>query len=902
MLKTNQQPVDDLNIDDSNINIDFLNKLVDDLIDTLDHIDQLPKCNRDDDIINNSNKQFCQSDHGDRSDQLPKCNIDDVIINNSNKQFCPSDHGDRSDQLPKCNIDDVIINNSNKQFYRSDHRDIETEHIPQGVIRQRLCRQPVAPQRSSPATYGIMGKNNNSVNDNPNQPIDVPDNPNQPDVADNPNQPDVPDNPNQPDVPDNPNQPDVPDNPNQPDVADNPNQPIDVIDNSDQLIDISIDDDYNLDQPSFCQQKVEDRIDQINQDTFPDFRFIPLPQIPNLPLSAHGEMGVGSADKKIDPSDQDITLDPSDQDITLDPSVIPLPIEIPNDPQGVTSDKNKSNVTSGSPAISKGINSKIISHEINNIISHGINSNVASSGIKNVNYYNQYANSINDIINVDDSSQDQTDNLITSTESQRDIDYFIQNLMNKNKNNYCCACIDPNVWYVFKNHRWKKINSVFLRTHFFDELIDECMKQHGRLFNLINEKEGTEKKQYIRQAIRISKVLIWMGDPKSKNDIMQKCAVIAYDSNFLLKLNQNYHLICFSNGIYDLSTNIFRPGRPDDFISLCTNYEYVGYNKNDACYKEIKKFFKKIQPNKTVRKYLLTILSTCLTGSDLDNTLYIFTGSKTKSKLMDLMRYTLGDLFGKTDVLVSTNKKVLTIFDVTDIKGARICVFDGSQVQYDPPVPAYPNDATHTNKFSASRIATNKINSDFVKIFTLNNIGIKSSFKDLSQQHEAVWNCEHKPKSGESQFLAGLKFKPFLLCDYLPNIKSIDDNIWKNIKIILFPNENNPKKNQYWTNDYLPLKIFECRKVFMTMLIKYYYKHKKNKFTIPDLVIQNTTNYRKSCARKSEIISPPMLQAEPICKPYRRKSSNFRKSREFRRFSRKSSTNFIWNIEQHPNK
>ena len=36
-------------------------------------------------------------------------------------------------------------------------------------------------------------------------------------------------------------------------------------------------------------------------------------------------------------------------------------------------------------------------------------------------------------------------------------------------------------------------------------------------------------------------------------------------------LNENHNLICFNNGVYDLLKGTFRPGRPEDKISL---YKY----------------------------------------------------------------------------------------------------------------------------------------------------------------------------------------------------------------------------------------------------------------------------------------------------------------------------------------
>ena len=60
-----------------------------------------------------------------------------------------------------------------------------------------------------------------------------------------------------------------------------------------------------------------------------------------------------------------------------------------------------------------------------------------------------------------------------------------------------------------------------------------------------------------------------------KNGVIRECADFAYDPNFLKNLDENIYLICFENGVYDLEADHFRDGCPDDYISLCTNYNYL---------------------------------------------------------------------------------------------------------------------------------------------------------------------------------------------------------------------------------------------------------------------------------------------------------------------------------------
>ena len=55
-----------------------------------------------------------------------------------------------------------------------------------------------------------------------------------------------------------------------------------------------------------------------------------------------------------------------------------------------------------------------------------------------------------------------------------------------------------------------------------------------------------------------------------------------FDDKFLERLDENHNLIGFINGVYDLNKDIndnpFRPGRPEDNISMSTNNKYIEYS------------------------------------------------------------------------------------------------------------------------------------------------------------------------------------------------------------------------------------------------------------------------------------------------------------------------------------
>ena len=386
---------------------------------------------------------------------------------------------------------------------------------------------------------------------------------------------------------------------------------------------------------------------------------------------------------------------------------------------------------------------------------------------------------------------------------------------------YKCASIKPStIWYEFKNHRWHRIDSAHtLRARIDLDIIQMYDAKHLELMNLANTEQQTYKKnQYYEECIRIVKIMKSLGNKPYRDNIIAECAYQLYDEHFLQKLDENINLICFENGVYDLDADIFREGYPDDYISLCTNYDYLEYDKHDPCVRDINDFIKKIQPNKEIRDFVMMVLSTCLSGAITNEHFYVFTGSGAngKSKLMELMKYTMGNLFKPMDIMVIVGKRTSSSAatpELADKKGIRICPFDEPK-------------------------ATDEINTSFMKIFTGGDL---ITARALFQ--EPIY---YKPQ-----------FKPFLLCNQLPNIKSDDDGTWRRFMVVPFLakfikkseiSKKRPLKDGEHEADLtISSKLPEWKQMFMCKLLQYYRKYKVEGLKEPKLVKEQTQQYRKNC-------------------------------------------------------
>ncbi len=362
-------------------------------------------------------------------------------------------------------------------------------------------------------------------------------------------------------------------------------------------------------------------------------------------------------------------------------------------------------------------------------------------------------------------------------------------LMTKYESRFVCASVRYNQWYEFKNHKWSNIDSFVLRDLISGDLTED--------FNKIIYAPTSGK----------SNLFSKLNNSTFKGEVIKKWADLTFDSTFLAKLDENINLICFTNGVYDLSTGIFRDGLPEDYISLCTHYDYIEFDRDNQYIKEIKSFFKKIQPDKTMREYLLTLLSGCLDGSTYTKNLYILAGSRSgRSSLISLMRYTMGDLFKYMDVnllMRNTGSKPSTFLHeysgtLVDKKGVRFCCFDEIYAK---------TETNHT----------------FVKIFSQPMTIARSLFRE---------EIFYRPQ-----------MKPYLLCDY-DKLPIINEDIDINIKIIPF------KNNISMIDKNFQEKIFHWKQFFMSILLQYYKNYTVNGLIHPQVVIDETIKYYPWTAKK----------------------------------------------------
>ena len=305
----------------------------------------------------------------------------------------------------------------------------------------------------------------------------------------------------------------------------------------------------------------------------------------------------------------------------------------------------------------------------------------------------------------------------------KSIDYFVEQTYPKQtdfdlamvlyqmyKDKFVCVNTKSNIWYTFKNHKWVPADPCDLAILISKEMTivyANKIKISLDEITTFNEKEDPERWNYLRsRSATFSNVGLQLRNNSHKNSIMQEAKAIFKDQedNFLEKLDSNPMLLGFDNGVFDFNEGVFRPGKPEDYLSLTTKMNYIPFGENNKkiiikpynnethekahnmedSMAQVDAFMKQLFPKESLRKYMWEHLASTLLGTTKNQTFNIYTGagSNGKSMLVDLMSKCLGDLKGTVPITLITQKRTnigSATPELAKLKGKRLAVMQEPQ-------------------------------------------------------------------------------------------------------------------------------------------------------------------------------------------------------------------------------
>ena len=226
---------------------------------------------------------------------------------------------------------------------------------------------------------------------------------------------------------------------------------------------------------------------------------------------------------------------------------------------------------------------------------------------------------------------------------------------------FVCASVTNKTWYQFVEHHWEEVEEgVFLREKISSEIVLKFAEEGGKCFQkqalAIENSEENNQQQKIKQ---IQKTIHNLKTNSFKKAVMNEAVDIFYNKNFKTLLDSNPYMIGFKNGVYDLKENMFRPGRPEDYISKKMPINYYDFDEKDDRVFAVHDFLEKVFPDVSVRQYFLTNASDVFVGGNHQKIVlfWLGEGDNGKSVTQSIMERMLGEYAIKFSTTLLTGKK-----------------------------------------------------------------------------------------------------------------------------------------------------------------------------------------------------------------------------------------------------
>lgn len=406
-------------------------------------------------------------------------------------------------------------------------------------------------------------------------------------------------------------------------------------------------------------------------------------------------------------------------------------------------------------------------------------------------------------------------------------------------------------WYHFNGHRWERtLEGTILKTRIHNDIYN-LYTEYEDDYRLKKEKaleecEDEDEKQDIRDGKtkegrwlkNILSIKLKLLQGNYVNGVMKNLRDMFYEKSIMEKFDTDTNLLGFENGIYDLKNNVFREGRPEDYVTMSTKVHlpvkecdmpikldrmiesFSSADLNifpemkfyDRLYSDLDDFLNKIVPLPSVKKYALKFLAKCLSGENRDEGFYIWTGTggNGKSKLIDLTSMCMGDYSCNLPIALLTQKRKASGAASPEMAltmGKRLCVMQEPDVNE-----------------------------------TMN----------IGQMKELTGNDKIQARAlFKEPFFFTPQFKLVCMCNDLPHIPSNDDGTWRRLEVVDFVSkfvdsekDVNHELNRYIKDKTIKNKIPMWVIPFFAMLLPMWRDYDENSIEIPDEIKAKTNEYR----------------------------------------------------------
>jgi P4 family phage/plasmid primase-like protien len=381
---------------------------------------------------------------------------------------------------------------------------------------------------------------------------------------------------------------------------------------------------------------------------------------------------------------------------------------------------------------------------------------------------------------------------------------------------YACCSVRNNQWYEYRGHRWVPCDAGHsLRKRLSDEVYKRFVRESSEVGSRIQSARGPDLDRLSGFRDGLDNVARRLKDSKFKDNVLKECRELMVKDGFESRLDSNPALIGFENGVYDLDRHTFRDGLPEDEISFSTGIDYVEYDPECPVASEwLATFLRRIQPDESVRDYLVRFLASGLHGVIKTELFHFFTGSGSngKSVLINLLERALGDYAAKLPVSLLTQRRAASNAansEVARLKGRRFAIMQE------------PSERE------------------------VLNVGL---MKELTGGDRI---------QARALYREPFEFQPMmklvLICNNLPDVHSDDNGTWRRVRVIEYSSSfvENPDpaiENQFKVNEEMRVEVLHGDPAYAAHFMAYLIHVHKGGMPNPppEKVLAFTSRYREN--------------------------------------------------------
>ena len=392
------------------------------------------------------------------------------------------------------------------------------------------------------------------------------------------------------------------------------------------------------------------------------------------------------------------------------------------------------------------------------------------------------------------------------------------------------------VWHEFRNHIWQTHEGIMLRKTFSNDIVKQYMIEFKEWSKNMTDEALDDNAQLERFQVDIKTTLKSINDIVTKlktttfkAKLMKECEEEFFDPNFIKRLDRNPNLIGFTNGVYDLEKCEFRDGRPDDYITLSTGYDYQNsFEDEPEAIDFVYDFMSKLFVDEEMREYVFMLLSSFIQGNNREEGFYIFSGigKNGKSKLMEFLQVTLGDYYYTMPTELITKK-------TSGAEQATPALAQCSKIRV-----AVLEEPESTDVIQVGKL----------KLYTgRDQINVRPLY------------C--------APFSFTPQFHMMLITNKLPKIPYGEDALWRRIRVIDFNSQfvGNPdplKKNEFRRDNDINKNFNKYKSAFMYILLGYNRVYRKCGLCDPEPVLSATRKYQQMTDMYEEFVND-ILEKDP---------------------------------------